>query len=130
MKKTVLFRAILLAFCFVAGFNLQLAAQTESVTDYQFSAYSDTFTPLPSSASVISLNSPFGQAVPIGFTFNFAGINYTTVYVSKQGFISFNPDAVVELNNLSGNNLISVNNPSTARPLIAPLWDQLSGNLP
>ncbi|MBK0401563.1 T9SS type A sorting domain-containing protein [Adhaeribacter sp. BT258] len=130
MRKQVLFRAILLAFCFVAGFNSRLFAQTSSVTDYQFSAYSGTFTPLPSSATVFTLSSAFGQAVPIGFTFNFAGTNYTTVYVSKQGFISFNPGAVIELNNLSGNNLNSINNPSTSRPLIAPLWDQLHGNLP
>ncbi|MFC5269183.1 T9SS type A sorting domain-containing protein [Adhaeribacter terreus] len=130
MKRPVLFRAFLIAFCLVAGFNLRLAAQTESVTDYQFSAYNGTFTPLPATASVVSLASPFAQAVPIGFTFNFAGANYTTVYVSEQGFISFNPAAKGEYeSNLSGNNG-PINDPSTSRPLIAPFWDQLRGNLP
>lgn len=62
------------------------------------------------------------DGIPIGFTFNYNGSNYTTVGVSTNGFITLNP---VGTNFGSTNDLASGPTPSTSRPIIAPLWDDL-----
>ncbi len=59
--------------------------------------------------------------IPIGFTFNFDGVNYNEVVASSNGFLSFNILATsTPINSLSGTL-------STRRPLLAPLWDDLNG---
>ncbi|MBC6697892.1 fibronectin type III domain-containing protein [Hymenobacter puniceus] len=63
-------------------------------------------------------------ALPIGFSFSFDGIPYTNVYASSNGFLSFNSSAT---SNLSNN--LTTGGGAGQLPLLAPLWDDLGGEL-
>ncbi len=101
----------------------------ESPAGYSFSASSSPFTPIVGGTPVSTTTSvadflgdtKTSVAIPLGFTFNYLGVGYTSVKAMSDGYISFNSAATSTL----------TNNPSTAaatqRPLIAPLWDDLDG---
>jgi hypothetical protein len=94
------------------------------INNYTFAASSGTYTPLGATATQLPLvkaDSYLSPSIPIGFTFNFDGVDYTNLKVSSNGFISFNTT------NTSSENTNALSS-STARPLIAPLWDDLDGN--
>lgn len=107
---------------------------TATVADAQLSNYkfgSDTgtvtqFVPI-TGGTTLSLGGDNDDGVdnnlPIGFTFNFNGINYTTFGVCANGFMGFNTLLPGTAAANWTNNLTS----STAapRPLIAPYWDDL-----
>ncbi|MBI2376917.1 MAG: putative Ig domain-containing protein [Deltaproteobacteria bacterium] len=61
----------------------------------------------------------YSGAIPIGFTFNFFSSNFTTVYASTDGFISFGP-----LTNSYYSNT-SFGDPSSPNAIIAAVWDDL-----
>jgi len=114
------FFSLNLFFAIVFMSNLTFA---QSLTNYQFSASSGTFTALTSATdvNVILSDDSISSAIPIGFTFYYVGVPYTNIYASSNGFISFNSSATSEkVNDLK---MGSVN----LRPLIAPLWDDLDG---
>ncbi|OIP93397.1 MAG: hypothetical protein AUK24_00035 [Syntrophaceae bacterium CG2_30_49_12] len=74
------------------------------------------------SGSLLGLNDDqVAGPIPIGFTFKFYGHNYTQVYVSSNGFISFNSG--------SGNGCCSGDSLPTpggdADNIIAAFWDNL-----
>lgn len=90
--------------------------------NYDFSAFSSTFsyingtplTAIQADDAVTSVNLPF--------TFKYNETDYNRVWVSSNGWMSFeNPGT----NSYSGNNLQS----SGLRNVLAPLWDNLSGSL-
>ena len=92
-----------------------------NATSYSFAASAGTFTPLTGSTAVSSINADavISGAIPLGFSFTYAGNTYTNVYASSNGFISFNPSAVASDTN-------SMDTPPTTNiPFIAPLWDDL-----
>ncbi|MBL8000498.1 MAG: T9SS type A sorting domain-containing protein [Flavobacteriales bacterium] len=90
---------------------------------YSLSATSGTFTPLSGGTTVgtIKADDAVSGAIPIGFSFNYAGGSYTNAYASSNGFLSFN----------SGVTSTATNNMATPAgsilPLVAPLWDDLDG---
>ncbi|MBY0435737.1 MAG: hypothetical protein K2U26_16685, partial [Cyclobacteriaceae bacterium] len=93
-----------------------------SVPTYTFSATAGTFTPISGGTdlNVIEEDEAQSGAVPIGFTFRHAGVAFTQLYASSNGFISFNPYSTGDfVNDLTA---------FVRRPLIAPLWDDLNGN--
>lgn len=94
------------------------------VPTYQFAATAGTFTPLVGGTELNTLEQDFGfsSALPIGFTFYHAGIAFTELKASSDGFVTFNPYATQTdfTNNLINNQAL--------RPLIAPLWDDLDGS--
>jgi hypothetical protein len=59
------------------------------------------------------------NALPIGFTFRFVGTNYTTVSASTNGWLTLGQSIA---NATPTNNLAT----GTPRPIIAPLWDDIS----
>jgi len=61
------------------------------------------------------------QTIPLGITFPFYGTNYTTAYLSTNGFLSFTA--------LTSSYLTNAAIPSTALPnnIIAAFWDDLDG---
>jgi hypothetical protein len=67
------------------------------------------------------------SGIPIGFTFYFAGNPVTTLTASSNGLLSFNPYYTGLISGMPdyGNN--DLDNNVHARPLIAPLWDDLAG---
>ena len=92
-----------------------------NATSYSFAASAGAFTPLTGSTAVSSINADavISGAIPLGFSFTYAGNTYTNVYASSNGFISFNPSAVAS----DGNSMAAP--PTTNLPFIAPLWDDL-----
>ncbi len=94
-----------------------------SNSSYTFKATSGTFTPLTQSSPVDGIetdNSTF-FLIPIGFEFNFNGETYNNVQASSNGFLSFNVNLSPQITDM--NDLRT----SDARPLLAPLWDDLNG---
>jgi hypothetical protein len=92
-----------------------------AITNYTFSATSGTFTPLSggTAVDVIEADQQYSGALPLGFDFWYMGVRYTQVYASSNGWLSFTaPTDSTAFNNLTS---------SAPRPLVAPLWDDLSG---
>ncbi len=113
MKKAgLLFLSVL--FCFVAS--------SQNITNYQFSASAGTFTPLSGGTTMAlsggTVNDGWFNAVPIGFTFYYIGVAYTSISAATNGWMTFGQDIS---NAYSSNNLSS----SGLRPLVAPLWGDL-----
>ena len=87
-----------------------------------------TFTPLTAATNAnITGDDKYTNNLPIGFTFNYGGTNYDEFGVSSNGFM------ILGLSSSGGTNLSSagVSNDlpsglSSSRPVLAPLWDDLS----
>ncbi|MHC4609900.1 MAG: fibronectin type III domain-containing protein, partial [Planctomycetota bacterium] len=98
------------------------------VTSYVVSASSGTFTALSGATPVaeIETKDASSEAIPLGFTFWFMGVPYTQVWANSNGHLSFNAaawstsTASMRINSLAGGS-------ATLRPMLAPLWDDLSG---
>ncbi|WBO85059.1 fibronectin type III domain-containing protein [Hymenobacter yonginensis] len=103
----------------------QARAQADA---YQFAATTGTYAPLPGtapSATAVQADDAISDALPIGFSFSFDGIPYSSVYASSNGFLSFNSSATSSLTNN-----LTTGSGATQLPLLAPLWDDLGGELP
>ncbi|MCC3157679.1 T9SS type A sorting domain-containing protein [Hymenobacter sp. 15J16-1T3B] len=101
-----------------------VSAQAQLVNTYTMVASTGTFTPLPASATSPALsggdqNDGFYNNIPLGFTFKFDGVNYTTVSASTNGWLTFGQNIT---DSTPANNLTS----GTPRPIAAPLWDDIS----
>jgi len=100
--------------------------------NYAFQAVSGTFTPLTGGTAVVltynaAANNDDGittpaNAVPIGFTFNYNGTNYTSIKPCANGWASFSTTALANNADTWTNNLVT-GPAANQRPLIAPLWD-------
>lgn len=73
------------------------------------------------STNIKLANDAVSPAIPIGFRFNFYGINYSNIYISANGFISFNADARHGCCNGE-----PIPNNDAVNNMIAGLWDDLS----
>ncbi len=121
MKKIYLM--LLPAFLFLALIS------NAQVSSYIFTAGSGTFnpvaggTPVATSTSVADFleDTKTSLAIPIGFTFNYDGLNYTNVVAVSDGFLSFNTSATSAFTNNLATSI------AARRPLVAPLWDDLDG---
>lgn len=103
--------------------SVQSTAQFVS-TDYDFRAFSRTYNSVVGGNDLPVLEADEGvSAINLPFTFNYNSANYNTVWVSSNGWLSFNNPAgsAYSLNQL---------NTSTLRNVLAPLWDDLAGNPP
>lgn len=85
MKK--IYTKLLLGLLFVLG---TIGANAQ-VANYSFAASSATYTALVAPTNVFASGWDDNTAisVPIGFTFNFNGIGYTSVFVHPNGYITF-----------------------------------------
>lgn len=80
-----------------------------------------TFGLTPGSGTTVSLgDDQVSGIIPIGFTFNFFGVDYTDFYLSSNGFLTFNND----MNSAccSGQPIPDVNSPNN---FIAWSWDDM-----
>lgn len=110
---------ILSAFSQINPLFAQLAAST-----YQYESISGSYTENSASATSISsveVDDGTSSSLPIGFTFNYCGTNYTQVVAGSNGVISFD----------ASNSYISSYNSESGlgdiQPALMPLWDDLSG---
>ena len=124
----------LFSFLLLSLFSLVSKAQL----NYHFSTATGTFTllsgdvvaPLVAAYSPIKplLDESFANNIPIGFSFQYNGINYNTIHLNANGFATFgtpflsstiNPSYEInELRSISGLK-------GTIRPILAPFWDNL-----
>ncbi len=114
MKKILL----LVAF-FTVGFLWRVNAQIS--TYYTFSESVGTFTDLVGGDTILlGLNSDDGEqtGIPIGFTFNYVGTDYTQLAIDANGAAGFNNSSVNYTNNLEGTVSSNTN-------VLAPLWDDM-----
>jgi hypothetical protein len=106
---------------------LPLAARAQSVTSYGYVSSGSSaaaYTLLqpagtPATRTAGTFDEGYYNTLPIGFSFVFAGTSYTTFSASTNGWLTFG-QAIT--NATPTNNLTS----GTPRPLIAPLWDDIS----
>jgi len=113
------------------GESIQLTATgaqvftTGAISGYTFAATTGTFTQVSGAATPVTAvqqDDAISGALGIGFTFNYGGTNYTQFKMSSNGFMTLNTGA----SDTATNNLSSV--AAAARPIIAPLWDDLDGS--
>ncbi len=82
---------------------------------------SGTFSPVSGTGTPVTLTGEqVTNALPIGFTFNFFGNNYTEFRISSNGFVAF---TLSTTGCCSGQN---IPNPNTPNNLIALAWDDLN----
>lgn len=81
-------KAFSLIVIFIFMINEQGHAQ---VANYVFSESAGTYTALTGTTNATAGNwdDNVTAAIPIGFTFNYNGVNYTNCYISSNGFITF-----------------------------------------
>jgi hypothetical protein len=107
-----------LIICFVLFFSPK--AQPPN---YAFQAESGVYTPLiGGTVAVITsgdLDDGFSNALPIGFTFNYNGTNYTTISASANGWTALGTNITITT---STTNLTSGAN----RPKLAPLYEDIA----
>jgi hypothetical protein len=107
---------------------------TQAQINYSFAASTGTFNEIAGTSATLTSggiagasnsDEGFQNAVPIGFTFTYNGTNYTSVNISTNGFLSLGA-ALTSGSIYYSNNLNSgPSTPTGARPIIAPLWDDL-----
>ena len=96
----------------------QLAAST-----YQFSAVSGTFTEITGGTAItgISVDNGTSPVLPIGFTFNYCGTDYTQLKVCSNGWVTFNTGVTSTTSTNDATNM------GTIKPALMPLFDNLAG---
>ncbi len=130
IKRTLLMQTrqikfILVMLILLTGMGNQAEAQLGNLC---FSATTGTYTYLGvGSTAVNGIEQDDNNVIniPIGFTFNYLGTNFTTGSVSSNGWFSF---ANTDPSNANSNsNNIAVTTPSTLLRTLFPLWDDLDG---
>ncbi|WP_436489085.1 ice-binding family protein [Chitinophaga sp. ARDCPP14] len=99
----------------------QITAQT--ITNYIFNASTGTFTALVTPTATTwtgNVGEGISNLIPIGFDFWYMGTRYTNLSASTNGWLTLGSVATAAT---PVNNLLSGGAP---RPVIAPLWDDLS----
>ena len=116
-----------LVWLIVLGLALPLSSRAQLVANYAFAPSTGTFTELtgPTLTPVLRVDTGNTPPIPLGFTFQFEGVNYTSVIATSDGYLTFNP----ALNNSTFNNSLGFVTPASD-PLIAGLWDDLGGAVP
>lgn len=104
-------RALLMLLFFI-GVNAQVSHYTYSVANFPYVAVNGT------NSTATGING-LQDNIPIGFTFNFANVDYTTFSISTNGYIRLGkpitPGTTSRNNNLRNN--------TNQGPMLAPLWD-------
>ena len=103
--------------------SMQLAAQ--SVTVYSFTQTSGTYTDITGTTSTASGDDGTHGSIPIGFTFNLGGANYTHIAVTTNGHIKLGAAGVAITTSFGGFSNTAFTT-SVDRPIIAPLWDDMN----
>jgi hypothetical protein len=125
MKK--IFTLITLVSLFVMGFASKALAQYPA-SSYAYAAVSGTYTDITGVTGLTVLPSAFygddnlSGNIPIGFTFNYCGVDYTQLKACTNGFLSFNTPTTNQWTNTLAN--LTAN---SIKPALLPLWDDLGG---
>lgn len=109
-------------FLLLSLFCLSLASNAQTAASYSYSQFSDPFSTIIFSPTVIPLFGAYGDdatelSVPIGFTFKYCGINYTSFSACSNGWISFSNSPSSSFDNIE----TDIDGPGW----IMPFWDDL-----
>lgn len=118
------------SFClFTLVFCLVFRTEGQTAESYGFAASQETYNSIKTFGIAATANGDdlFDTSIPIGFTFNYCGTNYSQLYASSNGFISL-PNILPSSGAPSAsNNLNSVQLLNFGTGLICPFWDDLDG---
>ncbi len=88
---------------------------------------SGSFSPETFTGTSVTLGDDAGSAaLPIGFSFNFFGNDYTSFHLASNGFVSFDGSGMSGAASYTPNNIPNTGNPNT---MIALVWDDLNPTL-
>ncbi len=109
-------------FLLLSLFCLTLAGNAQTAASYAYSEFSDPFSTIIFSPTVIPLFGAYADdatevSVPIGFTFKYCGINYTSFSACSNGWISFTNSPTSSPNNIETD--------IDGAGWIMPYWDDL-----
>lgn len=129
MKKTLTPKcrnvSLFLLFLLTLGFfNGHVWAQIPA-SSYGYTAASGTFVEITGSTTIPSLavDDEISGVIPLGFTFNFCGVDYTQAKACANGWFSFNTATGSDQWTNSFDNLTI----EAIKPALMPLWDDLAG---
>jgi uncharacterized protein (DUF427 family) len=113
---------------FLSFILLSFYSYSQKVTNYSFVPASSTFTAL-SGGNTLTLNAGnmddgYYNGVAIGFNFIYNSVSYSTVSISTNGFITLG-QTIGNVNSQT-NDLTNGVSPTSPRPILAPLWDDLN----
>ncbi len=114
MKKLFTLLFLILIVLFISG-----SANSQNIANYTFSAASGSFTPLVGGTTGTLTGTTDEGAInniPIGFTFYYMGVPYTTISAVTNGWLSFGQTVSF----YAFTNALSSGG---TRPILAPLWD-------
>ena len=101
-------------------------AQNQNPGTYNFGKITRTYNSVANSTGAVptltgSTDEGYYNSLPIGFTFRYAGVDYTTAAASTNGWLTLgqNLSDAAPTNNLAS---------GPVRPVLAPLWDDLEMN--
>lgn len=87
---------------------------------FTFNATTGTYTPITGTAvTAIHQDDAISGEIPLGFTFAYGDNSYTSIKISSNGWIGLGAGQ-------TSSNLTNALASTTIRPVIAPLWDDLS----
>jgi hypothetical protein len=101
-------------------------AQSTTAAGYSFLAKSSTFSYLSSGTTISSMyaDDAISSSISIGFTFKYCGTDYTNIYASTNGFISFGTSPSTSA--YPGSTSYLATSGGIGKAVMA-LWDDLSG---
>lgn len=95
MKKTATLNYFIAFFLLLSGVSLTSNGQATNAKDYYFYPKSGTYSYLSGGTTISAIQTddvPSGS-IPINFTFKYCGTDYTDIYASPNGWITFGSSA-------------------------------------
>ena len=114
-------------YLFLLSLFIIFTASSQAVNTYSFSAFSGNFIPIVggTSAAGVLADDANSTAIPIGFTFTYAGLPYTSVTANSNGYLTLNAAPTSDGGVMRTNNFGAT--AAGLHPLLAPYWDDLEG---
>ncbi|HMI08668.1 MAG TPA: GEVED domain-containing protein [Flavobacterium sp.] len=92
-------------------------SKAQAVSGYLFSQSTETYVPVVGTSSTAIDDDGTQNNIPIGFSFNYGGVSYTTFSISTNGWIRLG-------SGIPGNSWVNtLATPNGFAPLIAAFWD-------
>lgn len=121
MKK--IYSKIICAIGLLVASGIGQHVQAQNAAQYGFTPVSSTFVEITGTAfTAAQVDDALPAAtIPIGFTFNYCGANYTTIRASSNGYMAF----LASSGSVASNTQANLN---TIKPALMWLWDDLDGS--
>jgi hypothetical protein len=108
---------------------LPAAGACAQANSYQLAATASSFIPVVSGTAVPTIlrDDAVSGSLPIGFSFRFGNVSYTTFQVSSNGLLGFG-GGLSDIGTALSNTLTSFDLAGPSLPALAPFWTDLSGS--